>query len=193
MFDRSGDQIRHVGGAEAAEREVAPGRVAERIDLVEHRLGEPGAGWPGLPVEEFAFQRCEERLRDRVIKCVADSAHRAGQTGTAKSLTEYPAAVVRAVGRYERLGAQVISDRTTDHTTWTRVEHHLRIDQSPARAVLDVILHPQMVGAARTELAVNQIFRKWIGSTSTRAAPQTQSGSPDDASTLKTPIRGRSS
>ncbi len=45
-----------VDGAEGAERGVATGRVVERFGSVEHRPGEPGAGRPGVPVEEFALK-----------------------------------------------------------------------------------------------------------------------------------------
>ena len=44
-----------VDGAEVAEGRVAAGRVVERFDPVEHRLGEPGSSWPLVPVEEFAW------------------------------------------------------------------------------------------------------------------------------------------
>ena len=45
-----------VDGAEVAEGGVAAGRVVEGFDPVEHRLGEPGAGGPVVPVEQFALQ-----------------------------------------------------------------------------------------------------------------------------------------
>jgi hypothetical protein len=35
---------------------VTAGWVVERFDPVAHRSGEPGAGRPGVPVEEFALQ-----------------------------------------------------------------------------------------------------------------------------------------
>jgi hypothetical protein len=35
---------------------------------VEYRLREPGAGWPGVSVEEFVFQRRKEAFGDSVVE-----------------------------------------------------------------------------------------------------------------------------
>ncbi len=79
-----------VDGAEIAKRGVPPCRVVERFDVVKHRSGESGSGWPVVSVKELALQRREEGLGHGVVQGVADGAHRPEQACGAQSLPEHP-------------------------------------------------------------------------------------------------------
>lgn len=83
-----------VDGAAVVDCGVSAGRVAERFEPAEHRPGEPGAGGPSEPVEEFALKWRDEALGGGIVERVADGALRSEQASAVNSLAGNPGSVV---------------------------------------------------------------------------------------------------
>jgi hypothetical protein len=59
-----------VGGAEVVECGVPAAGVLEALEVGEHRVGQVLADGPGVPVEQFGLQGCEEALGQAVVEAM---------------------------------------------------------------------------------------------------------------------------
>lgn len=65
-------------GAQMSELRMAPARIVEALDVIEHVCAGGIAGVVGFWGGPFGLRRREEALHSRVVPDIADAAHRAG-------------------------------------------------------------------------------------------------------------------
>jgi hypothetical protein len=80
---------------EISDRGVTAARIVEAFDELESGAARLGLGLEPAPIEQVAFEGCEETLAHGVVVRVADRAHRRAHAGLAAALAELDRGVLR--------------------------------------------------------------------------------------------------